>query len=132
MAYKTDELREKALAAIKKYSLVFIEDVVSYLPCSKPTFYDHKLNESDDIKSALEKNRISDKVRMRKKWRDSDNATLQIAYYKMIATEEEFKRLTGQNVDHTSKGERMEAPPIVFYKPDTSEFEDWENEGNTD
>ncbi len=65
MAYKTKELHDKALAAIEKHRLFFIEDVVAFLPCSKPTFYEHKLNESADIKAALEKNVIEVKTSLR-------------------------------------------------------------------
>lgn len=118
MAYNTDELEKQALAAIKKHKLVFIEDVVSYLPCTKPTFYEHNLNESDAIKKALTDMKVAHKVGMRKKWLDSDNPTLQIAYYKMIATENEFRRLTSQNIDHTTAGEKIDFKPLYFAEED--------------
>jgi len=41
MAYKTSDLKIKAEKAIKDNGLYFIEDLVAYLPCSKPTFYEH-------------------------------------------------------------------------------------------
>lgn len=47
MAYKTEELEKTAIKAIKEHKLYFIEDVIAFLPCSKPTFYEHKLNEID-------------------------------------------------------------------------------------
>ena len=43
MAYKTEELEIKSLEAIEKHKLFFIEDVVAFLPCTKTTFYEHKL-----------------------------------------------------------------------------------------
>lgn len=98
MAYKTKELREKALAAITENNLVFIEDVVNHLPCSKPTFYEHKLNEVDDIKEALENNRMQIKAGLRTKWYEGDNATTQIALYKLLSNEVEHKKLTGQTI----------------------------------
>ena len=60
--YNTDELERQALAAIKEHKLMFIEHLVAYLPCSKPTFYELKLNESNAIKKAIEENRISKRV----------------------------------------------------------------------
>ncbi len=39
MAYKKEDLIKQALQAIKKHKLIFIEEVVSFLPCSKATFY---------------------------------------------------------------------------------------------
>ena len=86
MAYDTKELEAKALEAIQKYKLIWIEEVVSYLPCSKPTFYEHKLNEIDTIKAAIEKNRNDLKIGLRKKWYESENATTQIALYKLTGT----------------------------------------------
>ena len=55
MAYKTKELEKQALEAIEKYKLFFIDDIVSYLPCSTATFYNHKLEELETIKEALKK-----------------------------------------------------------------------------
>lgn len=98
MAYDTKELTEKALAAIKENNLVFIEDVVAFLPCVKKTFYEHKLHESHDIKSALESNKVQMKVRLRQTWLMGDNATAQIALYKIIGDETELRRLTGQTI----------------------------------
>ena len=53
MAYKKEELEAQALEAIKKHMLYFIEDVVSFLPCDKSTFYAKKLHESDAIKREM-------------------------------------------------------------------------------
>ena len=107
MAYDTKELEAKALEAIQKYKLIWIEEVVSYLPCSKPTFYEHKLNEIDTIKAAIEKNRNDLKIGLRKKWYESENATTQIALYKLIGTEEESDRINSQKqkVEHSGSME---------------------------
>jgi len=109
MAYKTEELIKKALEVVEKHNLFFIEDVVAYLPCSKPTFYEHKLNEVTPLKELLEKNKVEAKVRMRKKWSESDNATLQIALYKLIATDEENSKINSQRIEteHSFKGSAL-------------------------
>jgi hypothetical protein len=44
---------------------------------------------------------------MRKKWYDSDNATLQMGLMKLIATPEEHKRLATNFNDHTTNGESI-------------------------
>jgi len=100
MAYKTEELEKKSLEAIDKHKLFFIEDVVAFLPCTKPTFYEHKLNESNAIKEALEKNKVEIKTSMRSKWYKSENPTLQMGLYKLIGTLEEAERL-GTTLKHT-------------------------------
>lgn len=109
MAYETEDLLKQSLEAIKLHKLIFIEDVVSYLPCVKATFYDHKLHESDELKELLEKNRTEIKVSMRNKWYRSDNATLQMALMKLIGTDTERKLLSMNYIDHTTKGEKIES-----------------------
>ena len=105
MAYKKAELEAQSLDAIKKHNLVFIEDVVSFLPCSKSTFYEKSLDESDAIKEALEFNKVRLKVNMRRKWYESDNPALQMGLYKLIGTEEEAERLNGskQKLEHSGE-----------------------------
>ena len=96
MAYKTSELEQKALEVIQKNMLVFIHEVCVFIPVSKQTFYDHKLDQLDTIKAALDKNKTTLKAGLRKKWYDSDNATVQIALYKLIGTPEESDSINSQ------------------------------------
>ena len=98
MAYDKKKILKDALELIEKHHLVFIDDVVGLLPISKPTFYSFFSIDSDElnnIKSLLDKNRISMKSNMRKKWYQSENATLQVALMKLIATDDEAARLSG-------------------------------------
>lgn len=102
MAYDPKELEKKALAAIKKHKLMFIEHIVAFLPCDKTTFYAHKLNESNSIKKAVEEMRVSKKTKMLSNWIDSETPSLQIAAMKMISEEHEAHRLNGsrQEIKH--------------------------------
>lgn len=104
MAYKTEDLEKQALKAIEKNKLMFIEHIVAFLPCSKKTFYEHKLHESNAIKKAVEEMRIGKKTKMLSNWIDSDSNALQIAAMKMIATEEEAHRLSGTKSEVKHKG----------------------------
>jgi len=107
MAYDKKELERQSLEAIGKYKLIWIEEIVSYLPCSKQTFYDHGLDKLDTIKDAILKNRNDLKVGLRKKWYESDNATTQIALYKLIGTDDESDRINSQKqkVEHSGSME---------------------------
>ena len=116
MAYKTEELEKQALEAIEKYKLFFIEDIVSYLPCNKTTFYEHKLNESNAIKEALTKVKTDIKVSMRSKWYKSENPTLQMGLMKLIGTDEERKKLSQNHTDHTTGGEKLINKMEVIFK----------------
>tara|TARA_B100000963_G_scaffold95429_1_gene82256 strand:+ start:24733 stop:25098 length:366 start_codon:yes stop_codon:yes gene_type:complete len=102
MAYDRKELEKKALAAIKEHKLMFVEHIVAFLPCGKTTFYELKLNESNSIKKAIEKMRISKKTKMLSKWIDSEIPSLQIAAMKIISEEYEAHRLNGtrQEIKH--------------------------------
>jgi hypothetical protein len=94
MAYDKNELIRLSLEAIEKHQLVFIDEVVTFIPCSRATFYNHELDKLDDIKEALNNVRTSTKTQLRNKWRDSENAALQIGLMKLMATDEERKRLS--------------------------------------
>lgn len=98
MAYDKKKILKDAIELIEKHHLIFIDDVVSLLPIGKTAFYSmfpSESNELNDIKRLLDKNRISMKSNMRKKWYQSDNATLQVALMKLIATDDEAARLSG-------------------------------------
>ena len=97
MAYNTEELFNKGMEAIEKHKLFFIEDIISFLPCRKSTFYEHFSNETDYYKrmfEALEKNRTTLKVSMRSKWYTSNAPALQMALMKLIASPEELRKLS--------------------------------------
>jgi hypothetical protein len=105
--YKKEDLIEKAKTAIEENDLYFFSQVISYLPCSSATFYNHELEKVEELKQKLDDNKIATKRKLQKKWLDSPNATLQLALYKLLADEEEHKKLNQQHIDHTSKDEKI-------------------------
>lgn len=110
MAYNKDKLYDQAIKAIKKHNLYFIEDIVAFIPCSKPTFYEHfpvDSNELNNLKELLEDNKVSMKVKLRHRLSQGDKAAEILALYKLIATDSERQALSMQHVDHTSKGEKI-------------------------
>jgi len=122
MAYKTSDLLKTAMEAIEKHKLFFIEDIVAYLPCAKPTFYEHFPNESNDYKTmfeALNRNRIELKVSMRSKWYKSNAPALQMALMKLICDDDERKKLSMSYTENENKNENInnEKVTIVFNKP---------------
>lgn len=124
MAYKTEDLFNQAVEAIKKNRLIFIEDIIAFLPCHKSTFYEHFPNESDNYKRLIEMldtNRTELKVSMRSKWYKSTAPALQLALYKLLSTEQEHKALQMNYTDHTTKGERI-LPKIVWEDGDSDEL----------
>jgi len=121
MAYKTEDMIKQCLEAIEKHGLMFIEEIVAFVPFSSKTFYNHKLQEVQDIKELIEGNKISEKVKQKNHWKDSDNATLRVAFYKLIGSDEEYKRLANarQEIDQTTKNHHT-----VEYKNVSKQFPD--------
>jgi hypothetical protein len=115
MAYDTKELEKMALDAIKKHEIVFIDELACHLPCDRSTIFNHNLNELDSIKDALNLQKTSLKKDLRGKWRDSDNATTQIALYKLVSDNSEFTKLTGQQIDHTTGGDKVNINVVKSY-----------------
>lgn len=109
MPYDTKTLKQKAIEVIEKNKLIFIEDVCSYIGINKTTFYRHfELNSDDynELSEMLNKNKISLKIGMRKNWYEQkQNATMQMALYKLCSTPEEHKLLQQNYNDITTDGE---------------------------
>jgi len=106
-----DKIFEKAKEVIAKHKLIFIEEIVSYLPISKPTFYEYfpiNSNEINELKTLLEDNSVSIKSGLRNKWYESENPTLQIALYRLTSRDDEHKKLNQSYIDHTSKNEKID------------------------
>jgi hypothetical protein len=115
MAYDKKKIFEQAKEVIVKHKLFFIEDIVAFLPCDKTTFYrffEVESNEYNELKELLETNRTELKVSMRSKWYKSNAPALQMALMKLIANEDELKRLSVNytHADITSKGEKLSTP----------------------
>jgi len=120
MAYNTEELYNLSVKHIETENLFFMEDVIAFLGISKATFYDHfnaDSNELNYFKELLTKNKVSAKLAMRKKWQDSDNASLQMGLYKLIGSDEERKRLNSAYIDQKTevKGELKIVREIVTH-----------------
>ncbi len=106
-----DKLKAKAIEAITKNKLIFVEDIAAMCGCSKNTLYDKFPIDSDDfheLSKMLEENKISLKVGLRKKWFESDNATTQMALYKLCSTDTEHKKLQQNYTDLTTDGEKIQ------------------------
>ena len=116
--YNKDSLEALAIAAIEEHGLVFFTEVCAYLPCSTATAYNYELEKLESIKEAIAGQRIMRKVAMRKNWFQSTQPTLQMGLYKLLATPEELAALSMQQIDHTTKGERLPTTIIQFIGTD--------------
>jgi hypothetical protein len=115
MAYNRKDIYAKAQQAIKNNELFFIEDIVAYLPISKPTFYEFfpvDSNEFNTLKELLEANKVSKKVEIRKKLFKSEKAAELLALYRLICSKEEHQLLNQQYIEHS--GEIKTEPTTIL------------------
>lgn len=116
--YDRKKIFEQAKEVIEKHKLFFVEDIVSFLPCDKTTFYrffEPESNEYNELKELLEQNRVTLKVSMRSKWYTSNAPALQMALMKLIATPEELKKLSMQYTDHSTNGKEINTSPTIVF-----------------
>ena len=121
-----DKLFEQALQIAKDKRLIFIDEIVAYLPISRETFYTYWPLGSDNldkIKRVINDNKIDIKQGLREKWYESDNATLQMALYKLTAREEERKKLAMSYVDNTTKGEKINGIQVEIIRKKDDKLE---------
>lgn len=113
MAYNRSKIYEDAKDIIVKKKLFFIEDVITLLPISKPTFYEFfelHSNELNTIKELLDINKIDVKNGLRNKWYNGNNPLTQMALYKLIGTEEEYHRIASTKTENKNINENREVP----------------------
>ena len=98
MAYDREEIVKQALEVIVREQCVTMAEVSLYLPISTRTFYNWGLQELQELKDAVEGEKVKVKTKLRRNWRNSDNPTLQIAEFKLASTDAELERLNMQKI----------------------------------
>lgn len=107
MAYDRNKIFKQAQDVIKEHNLFFIDDIVAWLPISKPTFYEFfplGSNELNGLKKLLEDNKVRMKTSIRAKLYKGKGADL-IALYKMICSDEERKAIAMVNKTDLTSGD---------------------------
>jgi len=95
-----NKYEKELLKAIEKYKWMRWAHIDwTALSMSRATAYNHKLDKLDTIKDAFEQNRSKATNYLLQKWIQSDNATLQIAAFKIVADGDDHKRLNQTYVE---------------------------------
>jgi hypothetical protein len=97
--YDREELITKALDVIGKEDVTSLAELWLCMGISQTTGYKYGLDDLDEIKKAIEQQKVAIKKKMRRNWRNSDNATLQIAEFKLLSSDDELSRLNTQKVN---------------------------------
>jgi len=118
MAYNTQTLFNKAKKIIQKNPmLIYVEELAAELGISRECFYDHFPNDSDKsdtLKDLLQENKTKTKRGLRTKWIKANNATTEIALYKLLATDEEKAALNNSKLEIANpKGETFKTESVI-------------------
>lgn len=114
MAYDREKIYKEALELSEQTGYYFVQDLIDFLCISKPTFYDFfplESNELNALKANLYKNKITQKINLRKKMSDGRGSDL-IALYKLIGNDDERKALSTNWNKNEHSGE-VKAPIII-------------------
>lgn len=118
----TKQLEQKALDILaENKDIYFMYDLADKMDIARSTFYYNQLDKSDVIKNALLHNKRTLKRGLRVKWYNSDNATTQVALYKLLADEDELARLNN-NIDLNVTGNNLKV--VVADKKSKDAIED--------
>lgn len=121
MAYDKQKVFEQAKEAIIKHKLFFIDDIIAFIPIAKSTFYEWKLEQSEELKELLETNRTELKVSMRSKWYKSNAPALQMALMKLICNDDERKMLAMQYIESENKNTEVKPIQVQIVPPNNDE-----------
>lgn len=94
--YDREKIYKRCISVVKKHKLVFIDEIVAYLPIGRKTFYEWwpaGSDESDNLKELLTNNKVVRKVAIRQKLESGKGSDL-IAAYKLLGTDRERKLLS--------------------------------------
>lgn len=105
------------IQCIKENNIVCFDHIPGfYMDLGRTQLYNLKLNESDGIREALNSNKTRTAGMLFSKWIASDNATLQLAAYRLVCSDEERRKLNQQYIEATGKDGKDLVPPRVLTK----------------
>jgi len=110
MKKTTQEYIEEFIEAIEKNNCTNFNEACMYISFSRATAYNHGLDKLDIIKEAIDAIKIKTKHRMKRNWINSENATLQLAAFRLLSDSEEHQKLNQSYIDHTTKGKEVNLP----------------------
>lgn len=112
---RKEQVYNKSIELLKEHDIRYVEELLSYLPISKETFYRYfevNSNEYDYLKRLISDNVVKKKLELRKKFEESNNPTIMIVNYKLLANEDELRRINDKQIENET--EIMKAPDITI------------------
>lgn len=110
---KEIDLEKKALKILEdNRDICFFKDLAAELGIGRSTLYWKNLDKLDTIRDALNQNSILMKRALRNKWYVGDNATTQIALYRLLADDDETARLNSAKLELEHSGKVTLMPSV--------------------
>ena len=114
MAYNKEEIYKQVISVIRDNNIKFFDHIEPFIEPDVKTldrwgWKNGECPECTTIKREISNNRTSKKMFLIDKWIDSDNATLQIAAYKLLGDDEDRKKLSSSYIDHTSNNNELKS-----------------------
>lgn len=109
MAFSKSKIYKQAIKLIEEKECLDIRELVAFLPCQTTCFYAFfpaTSKESETFKEMINTNKVKACGGLKRRWIKSENATLQIAAYKLMGDEDEVHRLSGTRNETTLKGDK--------------------------
>jgi len=115
MGYSKKKLFEALRAKIIAKRCDFVEETCDLVGINKVTFYRHfpeGSHERNALKELLQINKSEIKNALRSKWFKSDAPALQLALYKLNATEEELRKLQMSAIEVSATHKILSLDPL--------------------
>ncbi len=105
MAYNKEKIKKELLANVEADEHIStFEDAAATVKPSRQTLYDWEFDKLDKLKSLIENNKRQVKHNLRKQWaKETASPTLQLALYKILATNEERRALQMEYREHSGE-----------------------------
>ena len=117
MAVDKKKAEEEIIKIIQDNGVLKISHIFNYYKkITRATFYNWGFDKLDSIKEGIEGNQESAKQIMIHKWISSDNATLQIAAFRLLADKEEHQKLNQSYIDHSNKDGTLRQVEVTIVK----------------
>ena len=112
------KLTDRALKILdKKKDIYFFCDLAIEMGYSYQWLYEVGLDKVEAVKDALLENKKSIKRGLRNKWYNNNNATTQVALYRLLADDDELTRLNNSKFEVTGANGVPLAPPVINILP---------------
>ena len=125
MAYDKENIFNQLVSNIEEdENITSFQDAALTVPPKRQTLYDWDFDKSDTLKSLIDRNKIKVKQSLRNQWKkEGASPTLQLALYKILATNDERKALAMEYREH-SGDVKLTMPKFVMDEPSNSEKSD--------